>query len=53
MKKPFQVVRINTKQPTDSRKELLVKMSKEIDPIERKKILQNAMYPNILKSTEE
>ncbi len=53
MKKPFQVVRINTKPPTDSRKELLAKMAKEKDPIERKTLLQNVMYPNILKSTEE
>lgn len=48
MQKPFQVVRINT-----NRKELLVKLSKAKDHMERNKLLQNAMYPNRLKRVDE
>lgn len=53
MKKPFQVVRINTPKPTGSRKEMLNKLAKAKNRYEQSKILQNAMYPNLLKSTEE
>lgn len=53
IKKPFQVVRINTKPPIGSRKELLIKFAASKDVTERAKMLQNAMYPNILKSSEE
>lgn len=53
MKKPFQVVRINPPKITGSRKDLLLKLSKTKDPVERNKILQNALYPNILKRVDE
>ena len=53
MKKPFQVVRINTKPPLGSRRELLMKMSKEKDHSARNKLLQNALYPNRLKRIDE
>lgn len=53
MKKPFRIVRINTKQPIGSRKELLAKFAASKDPVERAKMLQDAKYPNMLKSTEE
>ena len=53
MKKPFQVVRVNTPKPTGSRKELLAKFAASKDPVERAKMLQDAKYPNILKSTRE
>jgi hypothetical protein len=53
MKKPFQVIRINTPKPTGSRNELLTKFANSKDASERTQLLQNALYPNILKSTEE
>lgn len=52
-KKPFQVIRINTKTPVGSRKQLLVELTKAKDHATRNKILQDVMYPNRLKSVDE
>jgi len=53
LRKPFQVVRSNTRALTGGRKGLLAGLAKAEGNTERNKILQNALYPNRLKRVDE